>query len=225
MKTQKALDKLIQADKDHKVMSAFAGVVYNDSVDMKINVIGAMHTSGWLKNRIKPFWTEYNHGTNEWIEKSINRAIANDFDDYAVSALLNCKIQSIIETIKKIGLTFISSRYYDDYKKGKVNVLTFAQKIDKHSSKVISKVIEFGWINETEEIVDVAVMRAMIFETNYELKENQVYGKNYSTYYRRATLPFGNWNLANSEPFELKEEWDIFNNLNSDIKSELIFIE
>ncbi len=225
MRTQKAFDKLVDSDKDHKVISAFAGVIYNDSIDMRINAIGAMHTSGWLKNKIKPFWTEYNHGTDEWIEKAIVRAIENDFDDYATSALLNCKINLIISATKKIGLTFISSRYYDDYKKGKVNVLTFAEKINKEPSKVISKVIEFGWVNETEEIIDVAVMRAMIFDTNYKVKDNQIYGKSYSTYYRRATLPFGNWNLANSEAFELKEEWNIFEELDSEIKDKLILIK
>lgn len=225
MKTQKALDKLIKSDKDHKVISAFAGVIYENSLNMQINVIGAMHTSKWLKNRIKPFWTEYNHGTSEWIEKCLNRAIDFDSDDYAVSALLNCKVQSVILSLKKMEMIFISSRYYEDFKNGKVNVLTFAKSIDKHSSKVLPKVVEFGWIDGTDEIIDVSVMRAMVFDTKYELKNKQVYGKNYSTNFRRATLPYGNWNLENSEGFELREEWNIFNELNSEIRSELILIE
>jgi len=225
MKTKKTLETLIKTDKDHKVASALAGVIFNDSLDMKINVIGAMHTSGWLKNRIKPFLTEYNHGTNEWIEKSISRALENDQDDFSVSALLNCNIKQILSTLKKLGMVFISSRYYEDFKNGKVYILTFAQKIDKHSNKIIPKVIEFGWIVGTEEVIDVAAMRAIVFDTEYEVINNQVYGKQYSVYFRRATLPYGNWNLPNSEPFELKKEWNILEKLNDDIKMELIFIQ
>ncbi len=224
MKTQKTLKKLIESDKEHKVISALSGVLQNESLDMKISAIGAMHTSGWLKNRINPFWIEYNHGSEEWIEKSILRALENDFDDYAVSALLKCNINSVIPIIKKIGLKFISSRYYDDYKKGKVYVITFAEP-DKFSRKVLSKVIEFGWIKGENEIVDVAAMRAMIFDAEYEIKKYQAYGKSYATYFRRATLPFGNWNLPTSDSFEFKEELNVFDKFDSNIKNELLLLE
>lgn len=224
MKTKKTFDKLVKENKDHKVISALAGVLYKDSLDMKINVIGAIHTSGWLKNRIKPFWSEYNHGTEEWINRCITRAIENDFDDYSVSALLNCDIESVVSEIKKLRLKFVSSRYYDDFKMGRVNVLTFAQSIDEHSKRLLTKVIEFGWIDGTNEIIDVASMRATLFDTEYKIKEHQIYGKSFSTYFRRALLPYGNWNLPQSEPFEFSEDFNIFNKLKSEIKEKLILI-
>ncbi len=225
MQTKRLFDKLLKEDKDHKVISALGGVLYKNSLDMKINAIGAMHGEGYLRSALKVFWDDYGHGSNEWIKRCIERTLENDFDEYAVSSLLNCSVSLVVPMCKKLGLVFVSSRGYQNFSTGKVHVLSFAKNVDKVRKRYISKVIEFGYIDKSGKIVDVSGIKSIKFDGSYVCNNHQIFGKGDASYYRRATLPYGRWMLPTYKSFIFDEDKNIYDDLDILIRSKLLMLD
>ncbi len=217
MKNKKLLEKLLKTNKDHKVAAALCGVLYDDSVDMKINVIGAMHSSGWLPNRIKPFLDEFGHGSDTWINTALSRAIASDFDDYAVCALLNCNPNLVIKSAINLGLKVIAIEKIDPG----ILTLNFARSL--MLPNIVSNVVSISWAVKSTILSDVAAMKAIIADDEFEFLSGQISGRCNASYYRRATLPYGFWNLPSSEIFDIKPK--LISTLDKELQSSLIFFD
>ena len=177
-------------------------LAYPQDIDLAINVIGAMHEVGLLRNSLGPYWRHWHDALAEWPNRCIARLAKGDHDYWAVAGLLGLPSKRIVNALQETGYHQMSLRYATNFEAPDKHIATFA--IAK-SNKVWAPVFEIGWNSESGEVTDVARWRAVLVKTTQEYEDNRAIS-GFGSYYLRARLPYGSWRIHETA-YEVKAEW------------------
>jgi len=173
------------------------------NLDHQLNVVGAMHEMGQLRNRFEPFWQAWRTDTAVWSNRCVERLRNADRDYWALAALLGTDIRSVWPVLKKAGYTVMSVRSCPELNRANTHFAVFSLSKDG-SDRVWAPVLEFGWDAKTGEIVDAARFRAILFDSLEKVGGNLI-GKGSGSHFMRAALPHGSLRVVSAD-FELIKE-------------------
>jgi hypothetical protein len=171
-------------------------------INRQINLVGALHEVGYLQNSLSPYWKAFRTNEPIWVERCLSRLVTNDYDYWALAALLGCNGQIIIEMCLAMGFKSAALRFYQSYGKPDVHVNTLYLYT---TGKVLHPVLEIGYDVIDGTAIDVGRARALSLE-NEHWNSGEFVGDGWLSLSLQAKLPYGSWRTANSE-FKMKEEW------------------
>ena len=204
---QKKLSQLAAkaTEKGHWALAAAATqALSSTTMDDHINVLGAMHEVGLLKNSFAPFTKAWREADNTaFVAACVQRLITGDADYWALAALLGLHISDVVPVFKKVGFELLATYRIAAFKDPELHVAALA----RHNAvmpETLAPLIELGWNAKTGELYDVNRWRAVILE-RIEGDAPQLTGQGFGSYFMRAKLPHGCWRILD-DSFELKAE-------------------
>ena len=165
-----------------------------EDLDNQINLVGALHEAGKLRNAIEPFWREWRTIEQRWIDRALARLRNGDHDYWALASLLGCTSKGCIAGARELGLSVRSRRFYQRYDLPDVHVAVVS---DSTSERVWAPVLEIGYDSASGEVVDVARFRAVLWD-RLDASDGHAVGHGTGSYFLRAVLPHGSWRMENT---------------------------
>ena len=195
--------KAVQDGRWPLATAAAAALVDASNLDNQINVVGAMHEAGRLRNQLAPFWQAWRKDEPAWTARCLERLERGDRDYWALAALLGVSIKKTHSTFKKAGYQVASVRSCAQLDKPNtlIAVLTKASQLTPGSpagNQVWAPVLEIGWDSQSGEVVESGRWRAIIIEKLEKVNGNLL-GEGHGTYFMRAVLPHGSWRVENAK--------------------------
>jgi hypothetical protein len=207
-------DKAIEKNQWALAAAATAALANEDSLDARINVIGAIHEVGLLKNSAAPYLA-WRRDQAEWCRRCLARLCqkGNDHDYWALAALLGTEIDKLRPLLAEAGLGLLGLHWSQMKDDRKTHVATLVHEVSdaslsghgEHGQPTWSRVLELGWVAKTGELVDVSRWRAVILETSGAGKHG-IHGAGWGTHFLRACSPYGCWRAA-GEQFAVEAQW------------------
>jgi hypothetical protein len=197
---QKKLSKLAaeSADKGRWALAAAATrASTSDTVDDHINVLGAMHEVGLLKNSLAPFARIWRDDASAFAAACAARLDKGDADYWALAALLGMRISDVAPAFIGMGFELLAITHVPAFKDPALHVATLARR-QPGSPEVLTSPIDLGWNTQTGELLDVSRWRAVILD-EYTRAAPQLSGSGFGSYYMRAKLPFGCWRVLHDK--------------------------
>jgi hypothetical protein len=174
------------------------------NLDYQINVVGALHETGSLRNVLEPFWKLWRKDDSAWTARCVERLRSSDRDYWAVAALLGIDIRKALPVFKSAGYVIQSVRAVPPMVSPLTHFLTLALAKAGTSQDLWAPAVELGWDAKSGVITDAARWRAILFDEISKTGASAT-GKGSGTNFLRAVLPHGSWRLANMD-FELAPE-------------------
>jgi hypothetical protein len=109
--------------------AAIAQALSNNTVNEHINVLGAMHEVGLLKNSFAPFikvWRDRNENT--FITACVQRLISGDADYWALAALLGLNISDVAPIFINSGFELLATYRIAAFKDPELHVAVIARR-------------------------------------------------------------------------------------------------
>ncbi|MGJ7574594.1 hypothetical protein ACSFBX_28955 [Variovorax sp. RB2P76] len=197
---QNKLSKLAaeSADKGRWALAAAATrASTSDTVDDHINVLGAMHEVGLLKNSFAPFAKVWRADTAAFAAACVARLDKGDADYWALAALLGLNVADVAPVLVGAGFELLAVTRVPAFKDSELHVATLARR-QAASPEVLTSPIDLGWNAKTGELLDVSRWRAVVLEECTGVAP-QLSGSGFGSYYMRAKLPFGCWRLLHDK--------------------------
>ena len=205
---QKKLAQLAEkaADKGQWALAAAASRASSlpDAVDEHINVLGAMHEVGLLKNSFAPFakaWRE--PAPQAFAAACARRLISGDSDHWALAALLGLHITDVAPVFMKTGFELLATSHIAAFKDPELHIATLAMR-NPAMPETLAPLVELGWNAKTGELHDVSRWRAVILRDKQGAAP-QLSGEGFGSYFLRAKLPYGCWRILD-DSFKLRAE-------------------
>lgn len=197
---QNKLSKLAaeSADKGRWALAAAATrASTSDTVDDHINVLGAMHEVGLLKNSMAPFARIWRADTAAFAAACVARLDKGDADYWALAALLGLHVADVAPVLVGAGFELLAVTRVPAFKDPELHVATLARR-QAVSPEVLTAPTDLGWSAKTGELLDVSRWRAIVLEECTGVAP-QLSGSGFGSYYMRAKLPFGCWRLLHDK--------------------------
>ena len=192
-------------------VAAAAAVALADeaSLDNQINVVGALHESGMLRNQVAPFWQAWRKSEPAWAARCLERLARGDRDYWALAALLGISIKQTHSTFNQAGYQVTSVRSCPAFGKPATQIAVLTRPSQPTpgggvGNQVWAPVLEIGGDLQSGEVVDVGRWRAIIIE-KFEKVGGSMLGEGQGTYFMRAVLPHGSWRVESAK-FEIARE-------------------
>ncbi|MGE6386014.1 hypothetical protein ACQKEN_10180 [Pseudomonas sp. NPDC078416] len=205
--TQKLKKLVISAkEKGHFVVEATAARLLDDpmSLDYQINVVGALHEVGTLKNVISPLWQALRTDQEKWAHRCCSRLLANDHDGWALAALLGLPSNTAVTAAKSLGWQVVSFRQAGRWDKAPLHIASMSLPSKPGIERMLVPLLELGWDSVSSELLDCVRARAVLL-AEQTTHEGSLIGKGTMSNFCRASLPHGMWRSV-SLPFEITEE-------------------
>jgi hypothetical protein len=201
--------KAVQEGRWPVAATAALALADESNLDHQINVVGAMHESGALRNQLAPFWQAWRKSEDAWTTRCLERLARGDRDYWALAALLGTNIKQTRTTFREAGYQVASVRACPVFDKAPTHLAVLTQPNEASpdaglGQQVWAPVLEIGWDSESGELVEAGRWRAIVLEKVEAVAESTL-GEGYGTYFMRAVLPHGSWRLENSK-FEVARE-------------------
>ena len=171
------------------------------NLDFQINVVGALHETGSLRNSLEPFWKLWRKDDSAWTTRCVERLRSSDRDYWAVAGLLGIDIRKAWPVFKAGDYEVKSVRAVPALVSPLTHFLTLALAKAGASDRVWAPVVELGWDAKSGVITDAARWRAILFDELSKTGDSAT-GKGSGAHFLRAVLPHGSWRLGNMD-FEL----------------------
>jgi hypothetical protein len=192
--------------------AAAAALVDESNLDNQINVVGAMHESGMLRNQLAPFWKDWRKSEPAWVARCLERLARGDRDYWALAALLGISIKQAGPIFKQAGYQVTSVRSCDSFGKSKTHIAVLTKPSrsavglgdDDDGGAIWAPVLEIGWDSKSGEVIEAGRWRAIIVEKIEKVGSSTV-GEGHGTHFMRAVLPHGSWRVENAA-FEIAKE-------------------
>lgn len=169
-------------------------------LDRQINLVGALHEVGSLRNVIAPYWKVFRIDEARWMERCLARLISADHDYWALAGLLGCQGPAVVASALEQGFQSAAVRCYDRYDKPRAQVETLFLKAQ---GSTLSPVLEIGYDSASLEVIDVARARALALDAGCWAPGTSL-GNGWLYYSMQAKLPYGSWRTPSTR-FEMKE--------------------
>jgi len=194
----KQLDQLIrkaQAKGQWALVAAATHALANDTVDAHINVLGAMHEVGLLKNSIAPFAKLWRADLPSFLSACVSRLGADhDRDYWALAALLGVQVTDIAPVLTQAGYELQCLTLIPAFKDPAMHLATLAPRGNPAMPDTLAPVLEIAWHAKSGEVLDVGRWRAVILTARAGAAP-QLSGSGSGSYFMRARLPHGSWRL------------------------------
>ena len=199
---QKQLSQLIAkaSGKGQWALAAAAThALANDSVDAHINVLGAMHEVGLLKNSAAPFAKVW-RADPAFVPTCVARLAAPDADaDYwALAALLGLPVTDIAPVVARAGFELQSLTLIPAFKDPALHLATLAPRGNPAMPVTLAPVLEIAWHTKSGELLDVSRWRAVVLSESAGAAPQRS-GKGWGSLFMRAKLPYGCWRMKDCE--------------------------
>lgn len=175
---------------------------HEESVTDHINVLGAMHEVGLLRNSMAPLSKIWRDGKPEFVAVCVERLATGDADYWALAALLGLPIAEVAPVFLTAGFELQAITRVAAFKDPELHLARLAIR-DTVSPTTLAPVVELGWNSKTGELLDVSRWRAVILR-NQAGAPPHLWGNGSGSYYMRGKLPFGCWRVLHDE-FTLQE--------------------
>ena len=185
-------------------LAAAAVAAQSDDLDLRINLVGALHECGKLRNVLEPFWRAWRSDQAVWLARAAERLQSGDADYWAVASLLGTSLEAAVAEFAARGLTIACVRHAGAPFSPLLKVVTLAP-ARQHGERLWAPVIELGEDPKRSEIVDAVRCRAVIFKSQEQIGSHVVGAGNASNYLR-AALPHGAWRSVSLEYSLQREE-------------------
>jgi len=205
------INKLIKkaAEHDQWAVELCARHLLDDieSVDAQINLIGALHEAGCLKNVIKPYWDAFRANPQEWAARCIVRLRKEqDHDYWAVASLLGLPKESVEAALAEQQYQRITIRRWIRMKGPALHIATYSPSRNlSEAQRVLAPVIEIGSDEKSGDILDVTRWRAIIIKEQ-NLEKGLFWGSGFGSYCLQARLPYGVWRIPDEKFIVRKED-------------------
>jgi hypothetical protein len=202
----KQLSKKAYGKGQHQLVAAISAAISLDaSLDNYINVVGAAHEVGLLRNSFGPMWAEWRSDGGAWAMRCIERLLGGDHDYWALAALLGLSRNTAIAAIHDNGLVRFALTFYSRFDQPPIHLASYSL---RRTGRVIAPVLEIGWDSASLEVVDVRRWRAVVLPDSNGADPTAELNCT-GSYYLRAQLPHGGWRIVYEnfriEPSELLE--------------------
>jgi hypothetical protein len=178
--------------------AAAARASAGNGVDDHINVLGAMHESGLLKNSSAPFAKVWRDGdTPAFAAACVKRLVTGDADYWALAALLGASVAHVAPAFRQAGFELLAIRRMPAFKDPELHVAALALR-DAAAPETLAPLIELGWNASTGELYDLARWRAVILQA-VQGAAPQLSGRGFGSYFMRAKLPYGCWRILHDD--------------------------
>jgi hypothetical protein len=178
--------------------AAQQALAQESNLDFQINVVGALHEAGSLRNRMEPYWQVWRKDESAWTRRCVERLQSSDRDYWAVAALLGVDICKAWPVFKAAGYVVKSVRAVPPLVTPPTHFLTLALAKPGGSDRIWAPAFELGWDTKTGEITDAARWRAILFDETSKSGAS-IIGKGSGSNFLRAALPHGSWRVASME--------------------------
>ncbi|MES2009770.1 MAG: hypothetical protein V4468_12870 [Pseudomonadota bacterium] len=188
--------------KNHFAVDSVAAQLFasTDCLDHQINLVGAMHEVGYLRNSLEPYWREFRADEAPWLHRCVERLLRGDHDYWAVAALLGCSAQRAVAQATELGFKVFAVRQYERYDLPPVRVAS----LGVSAGNIITPLLELGWDIHAQTLVDCARARAAMWQRQ-DIVSGSLVGEGTLSYFCRATLPHGAWRTV-SLPFSIEAD-------------------
>jgi hypothetical protein len=160
-------------------------------LDDHINVLGALHESGYLRNSFAPYWRAWRSSPTEFADRCISRLAKTDSDYWAAAALLGMAGTDVAAAASRHSIPLLTVRRYARLDGSEVHVGVFAA---RSGSTILAPVLEVGCDSETGELVDMMRWRAVVIDRE-SATPTGVTVEGGGSYFMRARLPHGCWRV------------------------------
>ena len=204
----KHLEQLIrkaQAKGQWALVAAATHALANDTVDAHINVLGAMHEVGLLKNSIAPFAKVWRADLPSFLSACVSRLTTDhDMDYWALAAVLGVHVTDIAPVLAQAGYELQCLTLIPAFKDPAMHLATLAPRGNPAIPDTLAPVLEIAWHAKSGEVLDVGRWRAVILKACAGAAP-QLSGAGSGSYFMRARLPHGCWRLQ-SDTFTRKAD-------------------
>ena len=170
-------------------------------IDRQINLTGALHETGHLKNSLAPYWKEFRANEPLWIGRCLSRLLAADHDYWALAGLLGCNGPSVIEIAAGMGFKSLARWFYERYDAPDIHVNTLYLNA---IGNVLHPIFEIGCDSKDLTVTDTGRARALTLD-NEDWGPGKVAGNGWLAMSMQAKLPHGAWRSV-SVRFEVGED-------------------
>lgn len=193
-------------DKGHFGVEATAARYLDEptSLDYQINLVGALHEVGSLKNVIAPYWQALRTDNAAWAVQCLTRLVAGDHDGWALAALLGLPHGIALSAARTLGFEVIAMRQSSAWSKSPLHIASLALPAKPGCERMLVPLLELGWDCKTGALADCVRARAVLLSEQGSY-EGSLIGKGSMAYFCRAALPHGVWRAV-ALPFEINEE-------------------
>ncbi|OZI35290.1 hypothetical protein CEG14_09305 [Bordetella genomosp. 1] len=202
------LKKLVRSanEKGHYAVEAVAARLLTEpqSLDHQINLVGALHEVGSLKNVLAPYWQAWRGDASAWAGRCVARLTTADHDGWALAALLALPHDTVIRAARAAGFEIVSLRKSDRWDKPALHIATLALAPKTGLERMLVPVLELGWDAASGELADCVRARAALLDQQGK-HEGSLVGRGSMAYFCRAALPHGVWRSV-SLPFEITQD-------------------
>ena len=166
-----------------------------EDVDRRINLVGAMHETGCLRNSLAPLWLAFEADNEAWSRRCLSRLVDPDFDYWALASLLGRIADPVVSIAGELGFRTFAVHSYQRFDQPPVTVASMAIGA---AGEILHPLLELGWDTETKELVDCVRARAFSFNRRSAVSSELAVPFSVS-YYMRALLPYGSWRSLHEE--------------------------
>lgn len=171
--------------------AAQAAIDSDGSVDDQINVVGALHETGYLRNSLAPYWRAWRTSPAAFADSCVSRLSRGDSDYWALAALLGMAGTDVVAAVRRHAMPLLTVRRYTRLDGPEVHVGVFAA---RSGSAILTPVLEIGCDAETGELIDMMRWRAVVIERE-SATPSGVTVEGGGSYFMRARLPHGCWRV------------------------------
>lgn len=163
-------------------------------LDAQINLVGALHEAGNLKNVLKPYWETWRTDPQAWAKRCVDRLRKDrDHDGWAVAALLGVPAADVASVMAASEYEIVTAQRWDDLRGRHTDVVTYGRPPGLASS-IWAPVIQIGHSVKDETVVHVCRMRALApSRRDWRGEPGRRWGTATTSNEITAKLPSGSW--------------------------------
>jgi hypothetical protein len=197
VKAKQELNRLMQDDRELVLQCALRTHIADpESLDAKIDVIGAQHQALWLRNRIEPYLSEFLSHDDAWLTRCLDRLLSSEGDDWAVRALLFSPATNLLRLAYERAPHAVYASVSSDLKGTRTESIGLAS---RWTGGVAVDYFGIGWNPESCEVTEVQYAKSVVLPQELrdpmgrEPKVKVLAGQCMFGRWRTAKLPQGSW--------------------------------
>jgi hypothetical protein len=185
------LKKLEAGDTCHQLQAVLrAYLTEPGSGDLRISLVGAMHQSGWLRNQIEPYLTDWRVDYPTWLRRCLERQLKTfRGDPLAISAVLFVPPEAFFAVARQLFPKLVYAHTWQDGAEHFRVVLCTEWNLAGADGNFAHRCVELAWKSGANEFSEVHYAKVI----SGEEKAEHLHGTCRYSSWTTAHLPYGYW--------------------------------